>query len=232
VFFVHEIHSLTSGGAEAFEATLRDRWAPALAREGGTRLVWCVRSMPGAISAPELITLTAVGDGPTLERLGARVRGGDLRDDAEALAAGRVQVTRRVLAPLDLFNPLEVDLDALPLEPVEGPSEMYIHDFVPPRIGMQRTYEVAMRDAFMKMIELEGIPIVIWAGLETVAGGGPGPESLMISHIRSAEAATNLLWHANPREAIQPGTWLYDALKVRDTWRSRLLRAVPWSPMR
>jgi hypothetical protein len=232
VYFVHEIHSLTSGGAGAFEAMLRDRWTPALGRERGARLVWCTRSMPGGIAAPELITLTAVADGAALARLGERVRDGDLRDDADALVKGRVSVTRRVLAPLELFNPLQVDLDALSLEPVDGPSEMYIHDFVPPRIGMQRTYEVAMRDQFMTYIERQDIPIVIWAGLETVAGGGPVPESLMISHIRNPAAATNLLWHSNPREAIQPGTWLYDALKVRDTWRSRLVRTVAWSPMR
>ncbi len=232
MFFVHEVHSLTNGSADAFEATLRDRWMPALAREDGTRLVWCVRSMPGAIAAPELITLTAVADGAALERLGERVRTGDLRDDAEALAAGRRRVTRRIYAPLELFNPLQLDLDAFSGEPGDGPSEMYIHDFVPPRIGKQRAYEAAMRDAFLRMIEQEGIPIVIWAGLETVAGGGSVPESLMISHIQTPAAAMNLFWHANPREAIQPGTWLYEALQVRDTWRSRLVRSVAWSPTR
>jgi hypothetical protein len=231
MFFVHEVHSLTSGSAEGFEATLRDRWMPALAREPGTRLVWCVRSIPGAISAPELVTLTAVADGPTLERFGARVRAGDLREDAASLARQRVEVATRVMAPLE-FNPFTVDLDAEPPEVADAPSEMYIHDFVPPCLGMQRTYEVAMRQVFMKMLEVEGLEMLIWAGLETVAGGGRVPENLMVTHIGNAAAITQLLAVGNPREDIKPGTWMYDALKLRDTWTSRLLRSVPWSPMR
>jgi hypothetical protein len=28
-----------------------------------------------------------------------------------------------------------------------------------------------------------------------------------------------------------PGTWMHDALDVRDDWESRLLRSAPWSPL-
>ena len=105
MFFVHTIHSLTSGTADEFETTLRADWVPALAREPGARLAWCARSMPGAISFPEIITLTAVADGPALDRFGTRVREGDLRDVAQALASRRVGVVNRVMTPL-AFNPL------------------------------------------------------------------------------------------------------------------------------
>jgi hypothetical protein len=27
-----------------------------------------------------------------------------------------------------------------------------------------------------------------------------------------------------------PGTWMHDALEVRDDWESRLLRSTTWSP--
>jgi hypothetical protein len=233
VLFVHEIHSVPGRTGDAFEALLRERWAPALAREDGSRLVWCVRSMPGSVSYPELITLTAVADGEALERLGARMRTGDLRADVAALDAGRAQVTRRIVAQL-VFSPLNIDLDAIPAvpEPVDGPSAMYIHDFVLPRLGMQREYEIAMREVFMKMLETEGTGIGMWGGFETVAGGGPAPESLMVSHIGNPETGTRLLSSEVPRAAVKPGAWILDGLKLRDTWVSRLVRTVSWSPIR
>jgi len=29
----------------------------------------------------------------------------------------------------------------------------------------------------------------------------------------------------------EPGTWMHDALEVRDDWQSRLLRSANWSPL-
>jgi hypothetical protein len=230
MFFVHQVHALRSSSAEAFEATLRQRWAPALARERGMRLAWCARSMPGAISFPEIVTLTAISDGDALERYGARVREGDLADDASSLAAARVRVATRVMAPL-AFNPLEVAIDDLLLASDDGPGEMYLHDFVPPRVGMQRAYEDAMQKVYMAIPDDALLQIVIWAGLETVAGGGPNPESLNISHVRDASALTQLLAFEAPRDNKQIGSWMYDALKLRDTWTTRLVRSLPWSPL-
>ncbi len=230
MFFVHQVHALRPGSAEEFEATLRAAWVPALAREPGMRLAWCARSMPGAISFPEIVTLTAIADGEALERYGTRVRGGDLAGDASALAAQRVKVTTRVMAPL-AFNPLEVELDDLPLESSDGPGEMYLHDFVPPRLGMQRAYEEAMQRVYMAIPDTDLLQIVIWAGLENVAGGGAYPESLNISHVRDASALTQLLAFEAPRDNKQIGSWMYDALKLRDTWTTRLVRSLRWSPL-
>ncbi|GMU77974.1 MAG: hypothetical protein AMXMBFR46_07710 [Acidimicrobiia bacterium] len=231
MLYVHQVHAITSGTAPAFEEVLRERWAPALGREPGMRLAWCARSMPGAISFPEVITLTALTDGAALERYGIRVREGDLREDARRLQDLRLGVATRILTPL-AFNPLVVDVDALPVEPDDGPTEMYMHDFVPPRIGMQRAYEDAMQQVYMSMPSNELLQIVIWAGLETVAGGGPVPESLNISHVRDADAVTKLLAFEAPRENKQLGSWMYDALKLRDTWTTRLVRCLSWSPVR
>jgi hypothetical protein len=230
MFFVHEIHALDPDTADTFEASLREAWLPALAGDGDTRLVWSARSMPLAISYPEIVTLTAVTDGGALERLGERVRRGDLADHAVELERYRRSHTVRVLAPLEEFNPYTVDLDELALVRKDAPTEMYIHDFVVPRLGMQRTYEVQMRESFLKMLEIEALPMKIWAGLETVAGGGRTPESLMVTHINHARAIADLLAHGNPRIAAEPGTWMADALKLRDTWISRLVRSLPWSP--
>ena len=34
-----------------------------------------------------------------------------------------------------------------------------------------------------------------------------------------------------PAEHRAPGTWMHDALQVRDDWESRLLRTSTWSPL-
>jgi hypothetical protein len=230
MFFVHQIHALSSSTAAQYEATLRRQWCPAVAGEAGTRVVWCARSMPGAISFPEIITLTAVADGPALEHYGERVRSGDLAGESDALAALRTGVTTRVMTPLK-FNPLALELEDVPIEGPERPGEIYLHDFVPPRIGAQRAYEDAMEKVYMSMPDDELLQIVIWAGLETVAGGGPVPESLNISHVRSAAAETQLLAFEAPRDNKQLGNWMYDALKLRDTWTTRLVRGLRWSPL-
>src|SRR5947209_7869961 len=95
---------------------------------------------------------------------------------------------------------------------------------------MQHPYEQAMETSFLAMLEMENLPIAIWAAFEVVPGGGQIPENLMITQINTATAGVELLWEGNPREAIRPGTWLFDALKLRDRWTSRLIRSVSWSP--
>ena len=231
MLFIHEIHSIAGGDGERYEALLRDRWAPALARQDGVRLAWCARSMAGAIAYPELITLTAVADPDAFERLTQRIRSGDLHDEYQGLEDVGTHVTTRLVKSL-AFSPLTVDVAELPDVPVDtGRTEMFMHDTVPPRPGMQRTYEKAMGDFFMKMIDVEGIPIKIWAGLETVTGGGTVPENLMISHIGSAAAGAGLLMLEPPRSAFEPGQWMAEALTLRDTWTSRLIRTVSWSPI-
>jgi hypothetical protein len=159
MFYVHEIHALDAAAADDFETLVREQWVPALATDPQTRLVWCVRSMPGTASYPELITMTAVEDGAALERLGSRCRDGDLREPSSELGRHRTGVETRIFAALEEFNPYSVDLGEVPLVRDDAPCEMYIHDFVAPQPGMQRIYEVQMREAFMKMLEIDALPM-------------------------------------------------------------------------
>lgn len=230
MFYVHEIHELDAARAEIFETIMREQWVPALGGDPRMRLVWCVRSMPGTASYPELITMTAVEGGAALERLGTRYRSGDLRELSSELGRHRKGVTTRILASMEEFNPYSVELDDVPLVRDGAPSQMYIHDFVAPQPGMQRIYEVQMREAFMKMLEMDALPMKTWAGFETVAGGGRVPLSLMVTWIADPPAISNLLSQGNPRVAPEPGSWMSEGLKLRDTWVSRLVRSVPWSP--
>ena len=136
----------------------------------------------------------------------------------------------RVFAALEEFNPYSVDLDEVPLIRDGVPSEMYLHDFVAPQPGMQRVYEVQMREAFMKMLEMDALPMKTWGGFETVAGGGRVPLSLMVTWIAERAGDLEPAPQGNPRVAPEPGSWMSEGLKLRDTSVSRLVRSVPWSP--
>ena len=107
MFFVHQIHALSSATAADFETTLREEWCPAVAHDAGTKVVWCARSMPGAISFPEIITLTAVADGLRDDPPGAVVvTGGD-----RIFAAGaEISEFRSAEAPDEVITRAEAEL--------------------------------------------------------------------------------------------------------------------------
>ena len=46
-----------------------------------------------------------------------------------------------------------------------------------------------------------------------------------------AQAIRRLVTSEVPPEYRAPGTWMHDALDVRDDWESRLLRTTAWSPL-
>ena len=138
--------------------------------------------------------MTAVADGAALERLGDRYRGGDLRELSSELGRHRNRVATRVSSrPSRSSTRTRSNSTRCPWCATVCPIEMYLHDFVAPQPGMQRVYEVQMREAFMKMLEMDALPMKTWGGFETVAGGGRVPQSLMVTWIADAPAISNLL---------------------------------------
>jgi hypothetical protein len=62
-------------------------------------------------------------------------------------------------------------------------------------------------------------------------GTGPHREVVLWQRARQPEALLALLSREVPPEHRAPGTWMHDALDVRDRWDSRLLRTTAWSPL-
>ena len=60
MLFVHEVHSVAGDGAEEFDRLYRDEWLPAVAKQGGARLLWYVHQAHGAGPAYTAITVTGV----------------------------------------------------------------------------------------------------------------------------------------------------------------------------
>jgi hypothetical protein len=54
---------------------------------------------------------------------------------------------------------------------------------------------------------------------------------ILMQRISRPEALLDLLRTHIPAEYRAPGTWMHDALDLRDQWTSRLLRTSEWSPL-
>src|SRR5206468_1944716 len=115
--FVHETHHVRGRAEEAFEAAVRDRWMPALAADDDARLLWYCHHAHGSGPAYNVVTVTAVRDGATWERLARRVQDGDLAQWAAEVDEMRHSLEAKMLVPVP-WSPLqEVDLGAVPTEP-------------------------------------------------------------------------------------------------------------------
>jgi hypothetical protein len=65
----------------------------------------------------------------------------------------------------------------------------------------------------------------------TVAyGTGRRPEGVLWQRIHNLDRLLDLFRMEIPPERKAPGTYMAEALKYRDQWRSRLLRTTAWSP--
>jgi hypothetical protein len=69
------------------------------------------------------------------------------------------------------------------------------------------------------------------AAFRTAFGSGRRREVVLWQRIVQPKALVPLLTREVPERLRAPGSWMHDALALRDQWESRLLRALPWSPL-
>jgi hypothetical protein len=74
------------------------------------------------------------------------------------------------------------------------------------------------------MLEL----LSVW---QTAFGTGRRAEVVLWQRVTEPKRLLGLLYTEIPAEHRAPGTWMHDALEVRDDWESRLLRTTRWSPL-
>ena len=53
---------------------------------------------------------------------------------------------------------------------------------------------------------------------------------MLMQRILDVDRLQGLLTSDIPPEMRAPGTWMHDALSLRDRWESKLLRTAAWSP--
>jgi len=235
VLFVHELHEVRGREEDAFEDALRAQWMPALARDGDARLLYCAKHAHGSGASYRMVTITALRDAAAWGRLVSRIDGGDLRDASVALDALRHDVHAKLLVPLP-WSPLrEVDLEAVPVEPgLAHELSLFMEDTVWPHEGELETYVARAGDHYLaemrRNAEREGTLLTILAGFRTAFGTGTRREIVLWQKLTEPRGLRPLLTSEVPARYKEPGTWMHDALALRDRWESRLLRTVSWSP--
>jgi hypothetical protein len=237
VLLVHEVHRVQGREAQAFEAAYRDRWLPELAQTDDARLLWFLHQAHGTGPAYTMITVTAVASAQALGTLQDRVRRGDLRDWAREVDGLRHDAVAKVLEPA-AFSPLrEIDLSTVPAEPVErGPDlALFMEDTAWPHPGHLDTYLERASTLYVQTLQRAADAgrdlLELVAVLVPAFGAGPAREVVLWQRIAKPEMLLPLLNREVPPAYQGPGTWMREALEVRDRWESRMLRVASWSPL-
>ncbi|MGZ8734434.1 MAG: hypothetical protein ACXW1M_04550 [Acidimicrobiia bacterium] len=235
MLIVREAHRVVGAAEHDFEAAFRDRWLPELAGGGDARLLAYLHLAHGTGRAYEVVTLTAVRDGAAYERLVDRVRDGDLRSWAADVDRVRHDVDATILVTVPWAPPLVADLSDVPTTVAAQPLTVFREDTARPHAGKVDAYLDAARDHYAPslaegrhggraMLTLE----TVW---QTAWGSGPRRAVVLWQRVRDPASLGRLIGSEIPAEHRAPGTWMHDALAVRDDWQSRLLRTASWSPL-
>lgn len=230
--FLHEVHRVRGLREDDFEAHYRDRWMPDLAsgpHADDARLLWYTHQAHGSGPAYRITTITAVADGAAYERLLDRVASGDLRSWARELDGLQHDSTGKVLLALPWSPLASVDLAGVPVEPVDHELTLYMEDTGWPHAPLD-DYTAFWGEVYAPMLARSSL-LRIEACFQTAHGGGRRPEATLLQKVISHEGLLKLFETETPSELKQPGTFMHDALHVRDQWESRLLRTAAWSPL-
>ncbi len=238
MLFVHETHRVAGREADRFQELYRDGWAAPLAAGDDARLLWFLDQAHGTGPAYSFVTITAVASAAALDDLNERVRRGDLRTWAAEVDALRHESVAKVLDPLP-FSPLS-DLDLDTVRAVADPHRsgnlpLFMEDTAWPHRGRYDDYleraGTLYVDTLARAAE-HGVDILeLVAAFSPRYGSGRHREVVLWQRVGRPELLLPLFAREVGPQHRAPGTWMHDALEVRDQWESRLLRVAPWSPL-
>ncbi len=245
MLFVHEVHQVAGGQAEVFEALYRDGCGPVVGPSAGARLLWFLTQAHGTGPAYTYVTITGVESLAALDDLSARLRRGDLRTWVAALDSLRHDAVAKVLEPVPWSPPLDVDAELGAPSGSEanghgadrGPDlPLFMEDTAWPYRGRFDDYLERAGTLYLDTLAraaAQGRNILeLVAAFTSVYGTGRHREVVLWQRVARPDLLAPLLTREVPPEHRAPGTWMHDALEVRDRWESRLLRVAPWSPLR
>jgi hypothetical protein len=235
MWLLHETHAVHGDAEDAFDVLLRDAWIPRLAETPGARVAYALRHAHGTGPSYRLVTLTALEGATAYEALATSVARGPLREVAVQLDALRHDVEAKLLEPLP-WSPLQrIDLRSLPAAGADHDLTLYMEDTVWPREGKLDEYVEKSGAHYAREMaghESRGHAMLqVQAGFRTVFGSGRRREIVLWQKVVDPRLVLGLLTREVPPELAKPGTWMHDALALRDQWQSRLLRTVRWSPL-
>jgi hypothetical protein len=235
VWFLHETHAVRGEAEDEFDALVREAWIPRVAETAGARLLYFLRHTHGTGPSYRSVTLTALEGAAAYEALAAGVARGALREVALKLDGLRHDVEAKLLEPLP-WSPLQrVDLGGVPKAGADHELTLYMEDTVWPREGKLEEYVEKSGAHYAR--EMDGheragrAMLQVQGGFRTVFGSGRRREIVLWQKVVDPRLVLGLLTREVPAELQKPGTWMHDALSLRDQWQSRLLHTTRWSPL-
>lgn len=236
MLFLHETHQVVGARHDEFEAAYREGWMPALAGDDSARLLWYTNHAHGSGVSYNVVTITGITDGTAWENLAHRVRRGDLRPCMRELDNNRHEVTAKLLLPV-AWSPLQtVDLAAVPTDGSTHPLSLFMEDTGWPYSSLDdyiRSWDEIYYRPLSQAPERMRI-LDIQACFQVAHGSHRRREAMLWQKIDDSNnyaALVHLLTKEVPQEHRAPGSYMFEALKFRDQWESRLLRPSAWSPL-
>jgi hypothetical protein len=233
MLFLHEVHEVLGRREDAFEAAYREGWLPTLAKGEDARLLYFLHHAHGSGPSYNVVTVTAIRDGAAWERLARRIDGGNLGAWAEHVDELRHDVQAKILRPLP-WSPLqEVELAEVASDGAEHEPSLFMEDTVWPFEGRLEEYVARSGDHYAREMETrrgEGGILEVQAGFRTAFGSHRRREIVLWQKLVNPKLLRPLLSTEVPAKYKAPGSWMHDALELRDRWCSKLLRSARWSP--
>jgi hypothetical protein len=234
MLFLHETHKVMGSHASAFEDVYRNEWLSGLAQSGDARLAWYLNHAMGSGPAYQVVTITAVNDGPAWDSLVHRMTTGDLSSLVERLDSYRYQVEGKMLTAVYWSALQEVDLQLLPTDGREHDLSVYMQDTGWPDKPLDDYIELWDKDywRFMRQIPKEHQLLDIVACFQVAHGSGIRPEAVLMQKIMNFTTLGHLLTSVEDYDPdTWPGSYMAKGLEIRDQWESKLLRTSSWSPL-
>jgi hypothetical protein len=233
MLLLHEVHTVNGRHEDEFEAAFRHGWMPELASDRDTRLLSYLKLAHGTGRAYQVTTITALRDGAAYERLAQRVQRGDLRAWAADVDRYRHEVEGKIVLPVD-WSPLQdVDLASVPTDGRTHDSALFMEDSAWPYEAKLDEYLEKARTHYAPSLEqrTERSLLTLLGVFQAALGAGRRREVILWQRVDVPERLPALFTRELPAHVKGPGTWMHDALEVRDDWQSRLLRSAEWSPL-
>ena len=233
MLLLHEVHTVSGRHEDAFEEAFRAGWMKAVADDPDVRLLYYLKLAHGTGRAYHHTSITGLQDGDAYERLARRVQSGDLRAWAAEVDGMRHEVKGKILLPVDWSPMRDIDLASVPTDGRTHEPALYMEDSAWPYEARLDDYLVAARTHYAPSLEQRtDRSLLTLLGIFQAALGAPRRREIVLwQRVDFPDRLPGLFTRELPAHVKGPGTWMHDALEVRDDWESRLIRSADWSPL-
>ena len=233
MLFLHELHKVIGLKIFEFEDAYRTGWMQVLAKGDDARLLWYTSQAMGTGASYNVVTITAIKDGAAWERLALRIQSGDFQGWMRQLDTLRHDVTGKILLPLS-WSPLkELNLREVSYGSAEHEPTLFMEDTGWPHVALD-DYITGLEELYFPMIHnasRQHRVLDLQAMFQVAHGTHQRREVIFWQKVATPEALMRLIQTPLRPQDQKPGTYMFDALKLRDQWQSKLLRTSKWSPL-